>query len=181
MRYISWFTRHGCDISGSKNRRVESGYRWQANQIRAHCTWYRLQLWSESIAHIVTGTRATSGHDNHRYSRAFAHHESIGTAALCARESSVPRMPLVDANKRDSNRFERESNALTLHFYARIFRTNDPQGRFRTAHRSKGCRIWTALHSRYVMCQRQRSRSEKKQHFYFVKIINKIANVIFYN
>lgn len=110
MRYISWFTRHGCDISGSKNRRVESGYRWQANQIRAHCTWYRLQLWSENIAHIVTGTRATSGHDNHRYSRAFAHHESIGTAALCARESSVPRMPLVDANKCDSNRFERESN-----------------------------------------------------------------------
>lgn len=73
-------------ISADRRTRVESGYRWQAHQIRLpYCARYRFQLWRK---HRWTGTCATIAvSDNHRWcSRAFARHGSIGIAGpLCAR------------------------------------------------------------------------------------------------
>lgn len=58
MRYISCFSRRAVSISADR-RTVASKVGIDDKQTRyAHCTWYRLQLWSESVAHTELAVRA---------------------------------------------------------------------------------------------------------------------------
>lgn len=96
-------------ISADRRTRVESGYRWQAHQIRLpYCARVSITTMEKASCIGGPGTCATiAGSDNHRrYSRAFARHESIGIGGPLCAESTVPRMPLVDANNA-SERFRR--------------------------------------------------------------------------
>lgn len=159
MRYISCISRRTVgDIGGSKNHRVESGYRWQANQISA--------LYLVSITVMERKRRAQSYACNQRITIATRVHSPV---------IKVSARPFVRANRAFlACHLLMRTNAsrATLLRGARIFRTNGAP------------RLWTSrAKSQLVEFQRRDTScvnvSDRDLERISNFILNKIARVIF--